>query len=141
MQGLTGDVQAIAVHPSEPGTLVVGTTSGLYLSRDGGDKFALISSMRRVFAASFDRSGDAVWFGTYDHAAKLVRLELKADFAVRELSVPPMHGDAVAHIAFNPSSPGEMAIATARRNLFVSRDDGANWIQLLNEGDAVDLTF
>ena len=141
MQGLAGDVQAIAVHPSEPGTIVVGTASGLYLSRDGGDKFVLISGMRRVFAASFDRSGDAVWFGTYDHAAKLVRLDLKVGFAVRELSLPPLHGDAVAYIAFNPTDSAEIAIATARRNLFVSRDDGSNWTQLLNEGDPLRSTF
>jgi hypothetical protein len=141
MRGLAGDVQSIAVHPSEPGTVVVGTASGLYLSRDGGDEFVLISAMRRVFAASFDRSGDAVWFGTYDHAAKLVRLDLKAGFAVRELSLPPLHGDAVAYIAFNSADSAEMAIATTRRNLFVSRDDGSNWTQLLNEGDPVGSTF
>lgn len=97
--------------------------------------------MRRVFAASFDRSGDAVWFGTYDRVAKLVRMDLKAGFAVRELAVPPIQGDAIAHIAFNPSNADEMAMATTRRNLFVSRDDGSNWIQLLNEGDPVGSSF
>ncbi len=141
MQGLVGEVNAIAVHPSEPGTIVVGTPSGLYLSRNGGDTFVLISSTRRVFAASFDRTGDAVWFGTYERTAKLVRLDLTAGLSVRELPVPPLQGDAIAHIAFNPSNAGEMAIATARRNLFVSRDDGSNWIQLLNEGDPVGSTF
>ncbi|HQX59866.1 MAG TPA: glycosyl hydrolase [Burkholderiaceae bacterium] len=141
MQGLVGEVKAIAVHPSEPGTVVVGTSSGLYLSRDAGDTFVLISGIQRVFAASFDRSGDAVWFGTYDRVAKLVRLDLKAGFAVRELTLPPLQGDAIAHIAFNPSSAGEMAIATTRRNLFVSRDDGSNWVQLLNEGDPERSTF
>ena len=141
MQGLVGEVNAMAVHPSEPGTVVVGTPSGLYLSRNAGDTFVLISSMRRVFAASFDRSGDAVWFGTYDRVAKLVRMDLTADLAVRELPVPPLQGDAIAHIAFNPTNAKEMAIATTRRNLFVSRDDGSNWIQLLNEGDPVESTF
>ena len=141
MQGLVGEVTAIAVHPSEPGTVVVGTPSGLYLSRNGGDRFVLISSMQRVFAASFDRSGDAVWFGTYDRAAKLVRLDMSAGFSVRELPVPPLQGDAIAHIAFNPSNAGEMAIATTRRNLFVSRDDGSNWVQLLNDGDPVRSSF
>lgn len=141
MQGLFGEVTAMAAHPREPGTVVVGTSSGLYLSRDGGDQFVLASSMGRVFAASFDLSGDTVWFGTYDRAAKLIRLDLKAGFAVRELPVPPLQGDAIAYIAFSPSNEGEMAIATTRRNLFVSRDDGSNWIQLLNEGDHVGSTF
>lgn len=137
MQGLNGEVQTIAVHPSEPDTVVVGTASGLYLTRDGGDKFALVASLRRVFAASFELSGNAIWFSTYDHAAKLTRLDLNADFALREMSLPPMHGDAIAYIAFNPSNVEEMAIATVRRNLFVSRDSGLHWIQYLNEGSPV----
>lgn len=141
MQGLAGEVTAMAVHPSEPGTVVVGTSSGLYLSRNAGDTFVLISTKQRVFAASFDRSGDAVWFGTYDRAAKMVRVDLRAGLAVREVAVPSLQGDAIAHIAFNPINAKEMAIATNRRNLFVSRDDGSNWIQLLNEGDPVESTF
>ena len=141
MQGLFGEVKAIAVHPSEPGTIVAGTPSGLYMSRNGGDTFVLISSMPSVFAVSFDRSGDAVWFGTYERAAKLVRLDLKANFAVRELPVPPHQGDAIAHIAFDPSNEGEMAIATTLRNLFVSRNEGSNWVQLLHEGVPVKSTF
>lgn len=56
MRGLVGEVKAIAVHPSESATLVVGTQSGLFLSRNSGDRFVRISSMRPVFAASFDRS-------------------------------------------------------------------------------------
>lgn len=56
MRGLVGEVKAIAVHPSESATLVVGPQSGLFLSRNSGDRFVRISSMRPVFAASFDRS-------------------------------------------------------------------------------------
>ena len=141
MRGLAGEVKAIAVHPSDTASLVVGTQSGLFLTRNSGDSFVLISSKRPVFAASFDPSGEAVWFGTYDRVAKLVRLDLEAGLTARDVALPPLKGDAIAHIAFNPFNTVEMAIATARRNLFVSRDEGANWIQLLNEGDPVRSTY
>jgi len=62
-----------------------------------------------------------------------VRLDLNAGIAGRTVAASPLKGDAIAHIAFNPSNEGEMAIATARRNQFVSRDEGSHWLQLLND--------
>ncbi len=53
----------------------------------------------------------------------------------REIALPAMHGDSVAYIAFNPVVKDEMAISTARRNVFISRNNGKDWIKIVHEGE------
>lgn len=44
-------------------------------------------------------------------------------------------GPAASFTAFNPVANDEIAIATQRRNMLISRNKGKDWIQIAYEGD------
>lgn len=134
-QGLSGEIEHLAVHPDDPATVAVGTSRGLYLSRDGAESFVRVGGEQRVFAVAMAPSGDTLWYSTYSKRARMVMKSLGQRGAEHELILPAMHGDAVAFIAFNPVAKGEVAIATTRRNVFVSRNAGKDWHQIVHEGD------
>lgn len=136
-KGLSGDIARLAVHPDEPSTVAVGTSSGLYLSRDGAETFVRLMGDQRIFSVSVEPSGDAIWYGTYKRRARLVMKSMVPKGAERELTLPTMRGDSVAFIAFNPLVKDEVAIATTKRNVFVSRNAGKDWIQIVHEGDTI----
>jgi len=115
--------------------VAIGTSTGLYLSRDGAETFAQFTGGQRIFAVTVEPSGDAIWYGTYNKRAKLVRKSLGPKNVEHELTLPYMRGDAVAFIAINPVVRDEMAITTTRRNVFISRNSGKDWIQIVREGD------
>ncbi len=133
--GLSGEITRLAVHPDDPAMVVAGTSTGLYLSRDGAETFSQLQSGQRIFAVAVDPSGDAIWYGTYSKTAKLMMRGLMPEGVERALTLPAVHGDAVAFIAFNPATKDELAIATSRRNVFISRNRGKDWIQIVHEGD------
>lgn len=133
--GLAGEIARIAVHPYEPSTVTVGTTSGLYVSRDGAETFVRLNGQRGIFSVAIAPSGDAIWYGTYNKKARLLTTSLVSQGAEREVTLPAMQGDSVAFIAFNPVATDEVAIATTRRNVFISRNNGKDWIQIAHEGD------
>ena len=134
-KGLTGEITRLAAHPDESAMVAVGTSSGLYLSRDGAENFEKMSGEQRVFSVAVEPSGNAIWYGTYNKRARLLVKSLMPKSAEREIALPTMHGDSVAYIAFNPVVKDEMAISTARRNVFVSRNKGKDWIQIVHEGE------
>jgi photosystem II stability/assembly factor-like uncharacterized protein len=133
--GLSGEITRLAVHPDDPSMVVIGTSAGLYLSRDGVETFSQLQAGKRIFAVALEPTGHAIWYGTYSKRAKLVVRSLMSSAVEREVPLPVMHGDAVAFIAFNPVVNDEVAIATTRRNVFISRNKGKDWIQIVHEGD------
>ncbi|MGH8648542.1 MAG: F510_1955 family glycosylhydrolase, partial [Burkholderiales bacterium] len=53
------------------------------------------------------------------------------------LRLPRMEKDFVFYIAQSPAKPEELAIATRRKNVFLSRDAGKNWRQIAREGEGL----
>ncbi len=133
--GLSGEIARIAVHPDDPFTVAVGTSSGLYLSRDGAETFTRLNGEQRTFSVAVEPSGDAIWYGTYSKRARLLMKSLASKGTEREMTLPAMHGDSVAFIAFNSVDNNEVAIATTRRKVFISRNRGKDWIQIVHDGD------
>jgi len=109
---------------TDSGIVAAGTEQGLYLSRDAGENFEQVVGDVRVFAEAFDLDGEQLWFSTYAGKAGLARVALKPGTAPETLSIPALGEDAVAYIAQNPVQRNEFAIATFKRSVFVSEDQG-----------------
>lgn len=133
--GLSGQITSLAAHPSAPGTVAMGTIQGLNLSRDSGATFKRIGPPATVTAVTFDFDGKHVYFttDTLDGLHKLA-LDGKQNTAV---SLPPLERDFVLYIAQNPARTQELAIATRKRDVYLSRDGGKAWQQIARAGDAV----
>ena len=133
-KGLGGELRSLAVHPSDPDVVAVGTTEGLYLSRDAADTFEPIASGSQVLAETFDLDGAHLWFSAHAGKPALMRIELKSGARPQALSLPPLGDDAVAYIAQNPRQHDEIAIATFKRSVFVSPDQGKTWKRIASNG-------
>lgn len=137
-EGLQGEPAGIAVHPEDAGTVAVATKSGLYLSTDSCDSFRGLAS-GPVYSVLFDLDGRHLWYGGYAEAPTLMRLDWPTG-EQQSVALPPLgRRDAVAFIAQNPADRSEYAIATFKRSVFLSRDNGKRWAEIAREGKGLDL--
>ena len=132
-QGIGEAPTALAVHPSDSRVVAVATGAGLYLSRDAGQRFRAIIAGEQVVSATFSLDGSSLWFGSYGDAAKLSRLDLQTR-EVTALGVPELDEDAVAYLAQNPAQPQEWAMATFKRDVYLSKDAGRTWSAIAKAG-------
>ncbi|CAG1016473.1 hypothetical protein BURC_01345 [Burkholderiaceae bacterium] len=137
-RGLRARLNGLAVHPNDARIVAAGTDEGLYLSRDSAASFEPLAKGSRVLALTFDQGGQHLWFSAYAGKPTLARIGLNAKAKAEERTLPAMKDDAVAYIAQNPARREEIALATFKRNVFVSTDDGRTWKQIAKEGSGVD---
>ncbi|MCA0310615.1 MAG: glycosyl hydrolase [Proteobacteria bacterium] len=133
-KGLGAKLNSLAVHPTDAKVVAAGMDDGLYLSRNSAESFERLVGDKQVLAASFDLDGQHLWFGSYAGKAALARITLKAGSKAEEVTIPALMEDAVAYIAQNPARRAEVAIATFKRSVFVSKDQGRTWTQIAKEG-------
>ncbi|WP_372528013.1 F510_1955 family glycosylhydrolase [Piscinibacter sp.] len=133
-QGLGAKLNSLAVHPSDPKVVAVGSDDGLYLSRNSAETFERLVGGKQVVAETFDLDGQHLWFSTYAGKAALARIALKAGSKAEDVPLPALTEDAVAYIAQNPVQRTEIAIATFKRSVFVSKDQGRTWTQIAKDG-------
>ncbi|MBN8507067.1 MAG: glycosyl hydrolase [Burkholderiales bacterium] len=133
-KGLGGEVKCLAAHPGDARIVAVGTADGLYLSRDAGERFERLVAGVPVLGVAFDLGGAHLWFSSYAGQAALARLALAAGAKPQVLAIPALGEDAVAYIAQNPAGRNEIAIASFKRNVHLSRDDGRTWQPIARNG-------
>lgn len=131
-QGLQADPASLAVHPSNPKIVAIGTDNGLYLSQDAGDTFQRIAD-GKIVAVFFDLNGKHLWLSSVDGQSGLIRFDWRSKEA-RNVMLPAMQKDAVGYIAQNPVRRNEYAIATFQRSVYVSQDEGKTWRQVAEKG-------
>jgi photosystem II stability/assembly factor-like uncharacterized protein len=133
-KGLGPKLNSLAVHPTDATVVAAGTADGLYLSRDSAQTFERLVGGQQVLAATFDLDGLHLWFSGYAGKPSLMRVALVAGGAPLALSLPALGEDAVAYVAQNPVRRDELAIATFKRSVFISKDGGATWSDIASEG-------
>ncbi len=128
---LPSPIESIAVHPTDPHTVAMGTLDGLYVSRDSGATFRHLSG-KAVTAAFFDIRGQHVYIARKDvHAVE--RVSLNADH-IRSVALPISTRDFITYIAQNPARSDELAVATNLGSVFVSTNGGRTWRAIAREG-------
>ena len=132
--GVPGEITSIAAHPSAPGTVALGTVSGLQVSRDQGATFKRIGPFSTVTAVTFDFDGKHLYYVT-DKLDGLHRVSLDGT-STAAVSLPRLERDFVLYIAPNPAASSQLAIATGRRDVYLSHDSGRSWQQIAREGEA-----
>lgn len=133
-KGLGQKINTLAVHPADPRLVAAGTDDGLYLSRNSGNDFERLVGGSQVLSAMFDLDEDHLWFGGYAGKPLLARIALKAGAKGEDVALPALDQDAVAYIAQNPLRHDEIAIATFKRSVYLSTDQGKTWKRLAVEG-------
>lgn len=133
-KGIGPKLNSLAVHPTDAAIVAAGTADGLYLSRDSAQTFERLVGGQQVLAETFDLDGRHLWFSGYAGKPSLMRIALVAGAKPQALGLPALSEDAVAYIAQNPVLRDELAIATFKRSVFISKDGGATWTVIASEG-------
>ena len=133
-QGIAGQIKSLAVHPADARIVAAGTDSGLYLSRDAGETFSQRVSGRQVLGIGFEHDGRHMLFSSYSGKAALGRIGMAPGASAQDLPIPAMAEDAVAYIAQNPVRPAEIAIASFKRSVFLTKDEGRTWKPIAENG-------
>lgn len=132
--GLKGTPHALAVHPADAKTVAAATSSGVFVSRDSGERFEPVTQGAQGLSVFFDLDGKHLWYGTFDRQPALARVELGAGRTTR-IELPPLGRDAIAYISQNPARRDEYAIATFERSVYLSKDSGRTWTQIAQRGN------
>lgn len=136
-QGMGPEPRALAVHPTDSKTVAVVTSSGLFLSNDAGEHFQPIIPDVQVLSVSFSLDAKSLWFGSYDKIPQLSILDLKTH-EISALGLPPLDQDAVAYLAQNPANAQEWAMATLKRDVYLSQDEGKTWKAIAQAGQTLE---
>ena len=129
-KGLTGEIHGLAAHPVEPAVLAVASASGLYVSRDGGESFRRLDRRGPVTAVAFDLQGKRL---RYARALSSELIESALDGRERRtFGLPKLEGDYVTCLAQNPKDERALALATRRRDVYLTTDGGAHWQRIWN---------
>lgn len=130
--GLEGEPHALAVHPDDPKAVAVATSKGIFESSDSGESFERIAGGEGT-AVFYDLDGKHLWHGYFDGEPRLARARLRAG-PMTQIKLPPLKEDAVAYIAQNPAKPGQYAIATFSRSVYLTDGAGKSWKQIADRG-------
>lgn len=134
--GIVGSPHALSVHPTEPQKVVAATSTGLFLSEDGGEHFKRVAEGGEMLAATFDLDGRTLWLSAHDGRPRLGKYDLKLGTRT-EVAIPVAQNDAILYIAQSPAARNTYAIATHVRNVYLSEDGGKTWRLIANRGQGV----
>ncbi|MBZ0291535.1 MAG: glycoside hydrolase [Anaerolineae bacterium] len=125
-RGLAAAPVQLAVHPYEISRLAAATDAGVFMSSNYGDDFSPLDEGGRATMVAFDpEMGDELYFGFQ----QLYRYGLESR-QTEPLPGPDLsEGEFFSYIAVNPVRD-EIALATSRRRIYVTRDDGLTWQQI-----------
>ncbi len=136
-QGMGSEPRALAVHPTDSKTVAVATSSGLFLSSDAGEHFQPVLQNAQVLSVSFSLDGKSLWFGSFNKVPLLSTLDLKTQ-QISSLGLPPLDQDAVAYLAQSPTNAQEWAMATLKRDVYLSHDEGKTWKAIAQAGQTLE---
>lgn len=129
-RGLQGWMLGLAAHPQDGMTVAAATTTGLFLSRDGGASFRRLARGGVVSAVAF---GGANLYYVYAYSRTLIASSLDGRQR-RHLELPAAWTDVVDRIAENPADPRQLAIATRGQDVYLSVNAGATWDRIAASG-------
>lgn len=129
-QGLPSAPLQLAVHPTQPATVAIGTDQGLFLSSDSGATFTRIGPAAPATAVAWSAADGHLLFG----GSTLTRY----DMVQRQLVAIPIPTTApLTALAINPIAARDLTLATHDRDIYRSPDGGQTWTQLAASGRGV----
>ena len=131
-QGLEGDLLALAIHPDDSQLMAAASSSGIFLSQDGGTTFELLTE-EGEFGTAVHFTDDKLYYASHGIEAAMESYDLAGGEAAA-LQLPELNEDGAVWIAANPEKPGEIAFNTVQGSAYVSTDGGESWEQIVSEG-------
>ncbi|MGE7271973.1 F510_1955 family glycosylhydrolase [Brevibacillus panacihumi] len=135
IEGVSEEPTTIAVHPSEASIVAIGTPTGVYLSKDFGNRFEKVMSVGQNTSLFFNITGE-LFIGGFQDGAYLVKMDLKNN-KTEQLTIPALTEDAVAYFAQNAIDDDQMAFTTFKNDVYYSIDKGVSWTKIADQGKSI----
>ncbi|MFD1040238.1 F510_1955 family glycosylhydrolase [Virgibacillus byunsanensis] len=129
--GIEGDIFALAIHPTDSKFVAIATTTGIYLSNDGGTNFQLITEGSQGTAVFFNE--DNLFYASYNTTPSLVKYNLETSNQ-EPMNLPELTEDGPVYIAQSQQDNQEFAIYTTKGHAYLSGNAAASWVQILESG-------
>lgn len=135
MNGFSGEPSTLATHPSDDKVIALGSKVGLYLSNDSGNHFEKLLPGLVVTSLAFSNNGEL--FITAANSPTMLQFNLSSKDK-KEIKLPALDkDDAISYMAQNPINTNEIVLATFKKDVFISKDIGVNWIKIADKGIGV----
>ena len=130
--GLKGEFIGLAVHPTDKNILAAAGEDGIYLSKNQGETFELLTTGTQGTSVYF--TGDSLLYGEYDGQPSLVIRNLTDD-KEEEIALPEMKEDAVMYAAINPKNELEITFVSFNNDIYQTTNHGESWNLLAKSGN------
>ena len=131
-QGLDGDLMSLAIHPDDSQLLAAASSTGVFLSEDGGATFERLTE-EGEFGTAVHFTEDQLVYASHGTEAALKTYALDSG-AGETLEIPELGEDGVIFISVNPADAQEMALYTVQGDAYISSDGGTAWDTILENG-------
>ncbi|KRF18632.1 F510_1955 family glycosylhydrolase [Paenibacillus sp. Soil787] len=132
MNSFSGEPLTMATHPSDDKVIALGTKEGLYLSKDAGIHFEKLLSQLVVTSLAFSNNGDLIVATANSQSMLQLNLSSKDK---KDIKLPTLDkDDALSYIAQSPKDSNEIAIASFKKDVFISKDSGSSWSKIADKG-------
>ncbi|WP_440107708.1 F510_1955 family glycosylhydrolase [Planococcus halotolerans] len=131
-QGLDGDLMALAIHPEDSQLLAAASSTGVFLSKDGGTTFERLTEDGE-FGTAVHFTESELLYASHGSEAALKSYVLDSD-AGEAFEIPELGEDGIVFISVNPADEQEIAIYTVQGDAYVSSDEGTSWTTILEKG-------
>lgn len=137
MNGISGQVSSLAVHPTNEAIVALGTNEGIFVSKDFGQSFEQISDSPTT-AVSFSITGK-LFVGSVYNEFTLLKFDIETNEQTM-LSIPSLNGEnAIGYIAVNPQNEKQLIFTTFEKDIYMTEDSGGSWSQLAEKGKGINL--
>lgn len=130
--GLDGEILSLALHPSNSNMAAAATSNGIYLSKDAGEKFQLISDESVVGTAVFFNN-ENLYYATYSTSPVMINYHIESGID-QTINLPELTEDGVVYIAQNPKNEQQIAIYTIRGQAYITENGTESWVQIIKDG-------
>jgi hypothetical protein len=130
--GLKGEFIGLAVHPTDKNILAAAGEDGIYLSKNQGETFELLTTGTQGTSVYF--TDDSLLYGEYDGQPSFVIRNLTDD-KEEEIALPEMKEDAVMYAAINPKNEQEITFVSFNNDIYQTTDHGESWNLLAKSGN------
>jgi WD40 repeat protein len=127
--GLLGAVNGLALHPDDSSHVAAASSTGIYLSIDGGENFQSLTGEGESGTAVFF-SEDHLYFAGYDKGARLIRYDLQKE-EMTPMKLPLTERDTAVSLAQHPEQEGRFAIYSLQGHIYITEDGAKTWEQIL----------
>jgi hypothetical protein len=131
-KGIQDEIMSIAVHPTNPEFIAIVGKAGIYLSKNKGESFELITEGLQGTAVFFTE--DNLYYGAYNGDAMLVKRSI-ANGSEDKITLPKMKQDAVMYLAQNPKNSNEITFASFNGDIYQTQDGANTWNLIVKAGE------